>query len=118
MGRVLKVLKQAACHRTPKDEDVVNAADLPRSARGRHAGADAPAETPTTGLRLKLPAATEASLTPPVTWQDRLVIACWAPRRVLTRQCVYFVMAATHFSAGATASLLKGMCELLQCLMC
>ena len=64
MDRVCKLLKQAACNRTPKEEGMADAADLPRSARGRHADADAPTATAATGLRLKLPAAAEASLTP------------------------------------------------------
>ena len=59
-SRSPRILKQAACGRTFKDEGIANVADLPRSARGRHADADAPAATPATGLRLKLPVAAEA----------------------------------------------------------
>ena len=70
--RFLKVLKQAAGGRAPKEEGVASMADLPRSARGRHADADAPAAAPASGLRLKLPAATEASLTPPTGLLGRL----------------------------------------------
>ena len=63
--RVCKLLKPAVCDRTPKDEGVADVADLPRSARGSHADADVPVATLAIGLRLKLPAAAEASLTPP-----------------------------------------------------
>ena len=46
--------------RMPQEDGLAGGADLPRSARGRHAEADA--ALPTTGLKLRLPAATEVSM--------------------------------------------------------
>lgn len=42
---------------TPQDEGHAGGADLPRTAGGRHADADALTEPPNTGLKLRLPAA-------------------------------------------------------------
>ena len=49
----------AADTRTPQEEGLPREADLPRSARGRHADVDASAALPTTGLKLRLPASTQ-----------------------------------------------------------
>ena len=52
----------AADARAPQEEGLPGDADLPRSARGRHAAVDSSAAVPTTGLKLRLPASTEVCM--------------------------------------------------------